>query len=164
MARCIFIPSRASVCVRAVLLPLGGMSCCISRHAGVRQWRDSRYASAEILAKDCPSGSFNRFIEVGDVGNSTLRLAWTLRLNWTRDAPVGRFDGETPVRPSPPPSSQIVYETEELMMVNKPAGVPSHAMVDNFGENMLAGLRYTVVCLSPPSSVSDTREQQHLRQ
>lgn len=27
------------------------------------------------------------------------------------------------------------------MLVNKPPGVPAHATVDNFGENMLAGLR-----------------------
>lgn len=31
------------------------------------------------------------------------------------------------------------------MLVNKPAGVPAHATVDNYVENMLAGLRYTLV-------------------
>lgn len=36
---------------------------------------------------------------------------------------------------------QIVYEAEEVMLVNKPAGVPAHATVDNYHENMLGGLR-----------------------
>lgn len=36
---------------------------------------------------------------------------------------------------------QIVYESPSVMLVNKPAGVPAHATVDNFAENMLAGLR-----------------------
>ncbi|CAN0439153.1 unnamed protein product [Laminaria digitata] len=29
------------------------------------------------------------------------------------------------------------------MLVNKPSGVPAHATVDNYRENMLAGLRQT---------------------
>lgn len=36
---------------------------------------------------------------------------------------------------------QIVYESPGVMLVNKPPGVPAHATVDNFGENMLAGIR-----------------------
>eukprot|EP00752_Nemacystus_decipiens_P012944 g11456.t2 len=37
--------------------------------------------------------------------------------------------------------SKIVYESPNVMFVNKPSGVPAHATVDNFGENMLAGIR-----------------------
>ncbi|CAM9404489.1 unnamed protein product, partial [Hapterophycus canaliculatus] len=37
--------------------------------------------------------------------------------------------------------SKIMYESRGVMLVDKPAGVPAHATVDNFVENMLAGLR-----------------------
>ncbi|CAN0195198.1 unnamed protein product [Scytosiphon promiscuus] len=37
--------------------------------------------------------------------------------------------------------SKIMYESGGVMLVNKPAGVPAHATVDNYVENMLAGLR-----------------------
>ncbi|CAM9115516.1 unnamed protein product, partial [Ectocarpus sp. 13 AM-2016] len=37
--------------------------------------------------------------------------------------------------------SKIVYDRAGVMLVNKPAGVPAHATVDNFAENMLAGIR-----------------------
>ncbi|CAM9199256.1 unnamed protein product [Ectocarpus sp. 4 AP-2014] len=37
--------------------------------------------------------------------------------------------------------SKIVYDCVGVMLVNKPAGVPAHATVDNFAENMLAGIR-----------------------
>ncbi|CAB1097746.1 unnamed protein product [Ectocarpus sp. CCAP 1310/34] len=37
--------------------------------------------------------------------------------------------------------SKIVYDCAGVMLVNKPAGVPAHATVDNFAENMLAGIR-----------------------
>lgn len=36
-----------------------------------------------------------------------------------------------------------------MMLVNKPAGVPAHATVDNVGENMLAGLRRAAA--APPT-------------
>ena len=38
-------------------------------------------------------------------------------------------------------SWQIVYEEDDVMLVNKPSGVPAHATVDNYRENMLQGLR-----------------------
>eukprot|EP00903_Cladosiphon_okamuranus_P016819 g15511.t1 len=37
--------------------------------------------------------------------------------------------------------AKIVYESPSVILVNKPPGVPAHATVDNFGENMLTGLR-----------------------
>ena len=105
---------------------------------------DSEYAGQRLdnflirLAKGVPKSHVYRIVRSGEVRVNRGRVAADYRLQAGDDIrvpPLRTGQGQAGVRPVPPLLPPILYEDEDLIIVDKPAGVAAHG-----GSGVLHGM------------------------
>lgn len=103
----------------------------------VRQAQDQALREASNQTNSTPQLSAEELIEFGAVYLNKLRNTNKAQTLKSGDSLRVHFE---PRRFKKPHESKIEKETNEYIVVHKPAGIPVHALVDNLKENLIAFL------------------------